>query len=198
MPAKSEKQARYFRLVRAVQKGAVPAKDVSPNLRQTAKSMSPKAVKDFTKLKELLKNLKEAEYSTSKMKEVEPGKTFDQVLAENSGLPFDKDELLAFQNKQNGFGGFGKVNFVHKKSTNEISAEVNSNETNKIYVFKKLANNKHEGMKNYACFVEIRSSGDEQSPPKVVYTLSTVFNDSDKEKTKVLTDFINRINSYGL
>lgn len=198
MPAKSEKQARYFRLVRAVQKGDVPAKDVSQNLRKTAKSMSPKAVKDFTKLKELLKNLGESEYSTSKMKEVEPGKTFDQVLGENSGLKFDKDELLAFQNKQNGFGGFGKVNFVHKKSSNEISAEVNSNETNKIYVFKKLSNNKHDGMKNYACFVEIRSSGDEKSQPKIVYTLSTVFDDTDKEKTKVLTDFIDRINSYGL
>ena len=198
MPAQSEKQARYFRLVRAVQKGDVPAKDVSPALRKTAKSISAKAAKDFTKLKEILAQLSEEEYSTSKMKEVEPGKTFDQVLGENAGLPFDKKELLSFQEKQNGFGGFGKVNFVHKKSTNEISAELNSNESNKVYVFKKLSNNKHEGMRNYACFVEIRSSGDEKEQPKIVYTLSTIFDDNDSEKTKVLTDFIDRINSYGL
>ena len=198
MPAQSEKQARYFRLVRAVQKGDVPAKDVSPALRKTAKNISAKAARDFTKLKEILAQLGEAEYSTSKMKEVEPGKTFDQVLGENAGLPFDKKELMSFQEKQNGFGGFGKVNFVHKKSTNEISAELNSNESNKVYVFKKLSNNKHEGMRNYACFVEIRSSGDEKEQPKIVYTLSTIFDDNDSEKTKVLTDFIDRINSYGL
>jgi len=198
MPAQSEKQARYFRLVRAVQKGDVPAKDVSPALRKTAKSISAKAAKDFTKLKEILAQLSEEEYSTSKMKEVEPGKTFDQVLGENAGLPFDKKELLSFQEKQNGFGGFGKVNFVHKKSTNEISAELNSNESNKVYVFKKLSNNKHEGMRNYACFVEMRSSSDEKQQPKIVYTLSTIFDDKDSDKTKVLTDFIDRINSYGL
>ena len=145
MPAKSEKQARYFRLVRAVQKGDVSPKKVSANLRKTARHISTKAARDFTKVKEIVNRLKEAEYSVSKMREVD-GKSFDQLLNENTGVPFDKQELLTFQNKQNGFGGFGKVNFVHKKSSNELSAEVFSNETTKTYVFKKFKNNQNEYM----------------------------------------------------
>jgi hypothetical protein len=202
MPAKSEKQARYFRLVRAVQKGDVPAKDVSKDLRKTAKSMSPKAVKDFTKLKELLKNLSESEFSSAKMQEV-PNKTLDDVLRENSGVKFNKEELLTFQNKQNGFGGFGKANFVHKKSTNEIKANITSNESNKDYVFKKLVNNQNPGLYNYGCFIGItpskQSDNPEDNKEKVVYMLSSIFDDDGgEEKNKILADFIDRINSYGL
>lgn len=197
MPAKSEKQARYFRLVRAVQKGDVSPKKVSANLRKTARHISTKAARDFTKVKEIVNRLKEAEYSVSKMREVD-GKSFDQLLNENTGVPFDKQELLTFQNKQNGFGGFGKVNFVHKKSSNELSAEVFSNETTKTYVFKKLKNNQNDGMYNYACFVEIRGASTASDKPKIVYTLSTIFNQSDAQRGKILADFIDRLNSYGL
>jgi hypothetical protein len=198
MPASSQKQARYFQLVRAVQKGKVPAQNVSPKLRKTAKNISATSARDFTKLKEILDHLCEAEYSPSKMKEVDPNKTFDQVLKENVGLPFNKNELISFQEKQIGFGGFGKINFVHKKSTNEIIGELSSNESNKIFVFKKLSNNKHDGMRNYACFIEIRSSGSEIESPKIIYALSTIFDEQDSDKTKVLTDFIDKINSYEL
>ena len=203
MPAQSEKQARYFRLVRAVQKGEVPASKVSKKLRKTAKSISPKAARDFTKVKEIVKKyINEAEYSSSKMQEV-PDKTLDDVLRENSGVKFDKEELLTFQNKQNGFGGFGKANFVHKKSTNEISATITSNETNKTYVFKKLVNNQNPGLYNYGCFVSIspakQSDNPEDNKEKVVYVLSSIFdNEETDERSKILADFIDRINSYGL
>ena len=202
MSAKSEKQARYFRLVRAVQKGDVSPKKVSAKLRKTAHNISTKAARDFTKIKEIVNRLKEAEYSgseysVSKMRAVD-GKTFDQLLNENTGIPFDKQELLTFQNKQNGFGGFGKVNFIHKKSSNELNVEVFSNETTKSYVFKKLKNNQNEDMYNYACFVEIRGASQDSDKPKIIYALSTIFNQPDAQKSKILADFIDRINSYGL
>lgn len=202
MPAQSEKQARYFRLVRAVQKGEVPPSKVSKKLRQTAKSISAKAARDFTKVKEIVnKYINESEYSSSKMKEV-PDKTLDDVLRENSGVKFDKKELLTFQNKQSGFGGFGKANFIHKKSTNEISANITSNESNKTYVFKKLVNNQNEGLYNYGCFISVtpskQSDDEEENKEKVVYILSSIFDNDSDEKTKILSNFIDRINSYGL
>lgn len=182
MLARSDKQPRYFQFERMIKKG-----DVSPN--------------DYIKIREIVQRLREeessAEYSISKMREVE-GKTFDQLLNENTGVRFNKQELLAFQSKQKGFGGFGKVNFTHKQDRNEIAAEISSNESNKTYVFKKLANNESKGMFNYACFIEVRGATEEKSKPKIVYTLSTIFSNNDDQNTKVLTDFINRINNYGL
>ena len=59
MPAQSEKQARLFRLVRAVQKGDVSGKKVSSQVRKMAKTIKPSSVKDFTKVKEIVKKLKE-------------------------------------------------------------------------------------------------------------------------------------------
>lgn len=191
MPAQSEKQARFFRLVRGVQKGDVPKSKVSSKVVKVAKSMTPKSVKDFTKVSE------SAEYSLSKMREVND-KTLEQLLFENSGVPFDKKELLTFQNKQSGFGGFGKINFVYKKSTNELSGEIFSNNTTKTYVFKKLSNNDNKGLFNYACFIEMRTADKDDDKSKIVYTLSSIFDDKDEQKTKVLSDFIERINSYGL
>lgn len=182
MPANSDKQPRYFQSERMIKKG-----DVTPS--------------DYIKIREIIQRLREEngaeEYSISKMREVE-GKTFDQLLNENTGVRFNKQELLAFQSKQNGFGGFGKVNFTHKRDRNEITAEINSNESNKTYVFKKLANNENKGMFNYACFIEVRGTTEEKNKPKIVYTLSTIFGGDDDQNTKVLTDFINRINNYGL
>ena len=47
MPAKSEKQARLFRLVRGLQKGDVPSTKVSPQVRKMAKTIKPSSVKHF-------------------------------------------------------------------------------------------------------------------------------------------------------
>jgi uncharacterized protein (DUF4415 family) len=200
MPAQSEKQAKLFRLVRAVQKGDVSGKKVSPQVRKMAKTIKPSSVKDFTKLKEIIDQIREdadAKYSLSKTKEI-VGKPFDQVLRENVGVKFDKDELLAFQSKQNGFAGFGKTNFVHNRNTREITAEVQSNDSTKTYVFKKLENNQNKGLYNYACFIRIVSDDSDEQSDKVLYTLSNIFEDDSKDKIKVLTDFIVRINQYGL
>lgn len=196
MPAKSEKQARLFRLVRGVQKGDISPKKVSPQVRKMAKTIKPTSVGHFTKIKEIINNLKEAEYSLSKFKKVE-GKSFNQLLSENTGVPFDKQELLVFQTKQTGFSGFGKTPFLHNKNKNEISAEIFSNESSKRFVFKKLVDKEDTTVNKYACFIQ--KTFPDNTEKEIFYTLSNNFVDSDtSEKTKMLGDFINRINSYGL
>lgn len=55
MPAKSEKQRRFFYLVKAVQKGKVPPKRVGSKVSKAASSMSAKDVEDFTHGKNLPK-----------------------------------------------------------------------------------------------------------------------------------------------
>lgn len=47
MPSHSEKQRRFFGLVRAVQKGEKSPHEVSPSLRKVAKSISAKDASDF-------------------------------------------------------------------------------------------------------------------------------------------------------
>ena len=196
MPASSEKQARLFRLVRGIQKGDVSPSKVSPKVRMMAKTINPKSVKHFTKVKEILNNLKESEYSLSKFKKV-TGKSFNQLLSENNGVPFDKQELLVFQNKQNGFSGFGKTPFLHNKNKNELTGEVFSNESSKKFVFKKLVDSDDNAVNKYACF--ILKTFPDSSEKEMYYTLSNSFDDKDiSEKTKMLGDFINRINSYGI
>jgi len=196
MPATSEKQARLFRLVRALQKGKVKSGEVSPQVRKMAKTIKPSSVKHFTKVKEIIDTLKEAEYTLSKFKKVE-GQSFNQLLSKNTGLPFDKKELLIFQSKQTGFSGFGKTTFLHNKNKNEIVAEIFSNETTKKFVFKKLVDNEDSSVNKYACFIE--KTFPDKPDKEVYYTLSNNFSDEDiSEKTKMLSDFIDRINSYGL
>lgn len=196
MPAKSQKQANLFRLVRGVQKGDVSVRKVSPRIRKMAKSIKPTSVKHFTKIKEIIKSLKESEYSLSKFKKVE-NKSFDNLLSENNGLPFDNKELLVFQSKQSGFTGFGKTPFLHNKNKNEMTAEVFSNDSSKKFVFKKLNDVKDKSVNKYACFIQ--KSFPDNTEKEIFYTLSNSFVDDDtSEKTKMLSDFINRINSYGI
>jgi hypothetical protein len=197
MPAQSEKQARLFRLVRALQKGGIKSKEVSPQVRKMARTIKPSSVKHFTKLKEILKSLKEAEYSLSDF-DIIKGKSFNQVLKENEGVPFVKKEMLIFQNKQNGFSGFGKTNFIPNAPENtQMQTEIFSNGSTKKYVFKKLIDQKNENLIVYACFVQ-RTYPDR--PEKEIFSmLSTgVDKNKDSEQTSSLADFIDRINSYGL
>ena len=192
MPAKSEKQARLFRLVRALQKGGVKQKEVSPQVRKMARTIKPSSVKHFTKLKEILKQLKENEYSLSKIKKVK-GVSFKQHLMKQVGIPFDEKELETFQNKQTGFAGFGKTTFKNDKVNNEIYTEVSSNNTNKKFVFKKLID-VDDGTYKYACFIQ-RSFLDTQEK-EILDLLSNSFDNKDvAEKTKTLADFIERINT---
>lgn len=197
MPAKSEKQARLFRLVRALQKGGIKAKEVSPQVRKMAHTIAPSKVKAFTKLKEILKSLKEAEYSLSDF-DIIKGKSFNGVLKENEGVPFIKKEMLIFQNKQNGFSGFGKTNFIPNAPENtQMQTEIFSNGSTKKYVFKKLIDQKNENLIVYACFVQ-RTYPDR--PEKEIFSMlsTSIDKDKDYEQTKALADFIDRINSYGL
>ena len=197
MPAQSEKQARLFRLVRALQKGGIKSKEVSPQVRKMARTIKPSSVKHFTKLKEILKSLKEAEYSLSDF-DIIKGKSFNQVLKENEGVPFIKKEMLIFQNKQNGFSGFGKTNFIPNAPENtQMQTEIFSNGSTKKYVFKKLIDQKNENLIVYACFVQ-RTYPDR--PEKEIFSMlsTSIDKNKDYEQTKALADFIDRINSYGL
>ena len=192
MPAKSEKQARLFKLVRALQKGKIKPKKVSPQIRKMASTIKPSSVKHFTKVKEIIRGLKENEYSLGKIKKVS-GISFKKHLSKQVGLPFDLKELQVFQTKENGFSGFGKTKFKENKSTNEVSTEINSNGTNKKYVFKKLIDNDDKEHK-YACIIE-RTFPDK--PDKEILDLLSNSFDSENlaEKTKTLADFIDRINT---
>ena len=192
MPAQSEKQARLFRLVRALQKGGIKPKKVSPKIRKMASTIKPSSVKHFTKVKEIIRRLKENEYSLGKIKKVS-GISFKKHLSKQVGLPFDLKELQVFQTKENGFSGFGKTKFKENKSTNEVSTEINSNGTNKKYVFKKLIDNNDKEHK-YACIIQ-RTFPDK--PDKEILDLLSNSFDSENlaEKTKTLADFIDRINT---
>jgi hypothetical protein len=192
MPAKSQKQAKLFRLVRTLQKGGIKSKEVSPQVRKMARTIKPSSVKDFTKVKEIIHKLKENEYSLGKIKKVS-GISFKKHLSKQVGVPFDLKELQVFQTKQNGFSGFGKTKFKENKSTNEVSTEVNSNGTNKKYVFKKLVDNEDKQNK-YACIIQ-RTFPDKPDK-EILDLLSNSFdNENLAEKSKTLSDFIDRINT---
>jgi hypothetical protein len=192
MPAKSQKQANLFKLVRAIQKGNVNNNDVSSNVRKMARTIKPSSVKHFTKLKEILNQIKENEYSLSKVKRVK-GVSFKQHLSKQVGVPFDEKEYEMFQGKQTGFSGFGKTTFKIDKQNNEIYTEVSSNGTNKKFVFKKLID-KNDGTYKYACFIQ-RTFPD-KTEKEILDLLSSSFDDRNiSEKTKTLTDFIDRINT---
>jgi hypothetical protein len=192
MPAKSQKQAKLFRLVRALQKGGIKSKEVSPQVRKMARTIKPSSVKDFTKVKEIIHKLKENEYSLGKIKKVS-GISFKKHLSKQVGVPFDLKELQVFQTKQNGFSGFGKTKFKENKSTNEVSTEVNSNGTNKKYVFKKLVDNEDKQNK-YACIIQ--RTFPNKPDKEILDLLSNSFdNENLAEKTKTLADFIDRINT---
>lgn len=197
MPATSEKQARLFRLVRALQKGKVKSDEVSPQVRKMARTIKPSSVKHFTKLKEILKSLTENEYSLRDF-DIIKGKSFNQVLKENEGISFDKKELLVFQSKQNGFSGFGKTNFIPNSPQNtQIETEIFSNDSTKKYVFKKLIDQRNDKLIVYACFIQ-RTYPQKQDKEIFSMLSTSIDKTKDYEQTKVLADFIDRINSYGL
>lgn len=197
MPATSEKQARLFRLVRALQKGKVKSGEVSPQVRKMARTIKPSSVKHFTKLKEILKSLTENEYSLRDF-DIIKGKSFNQVLKENEGISFDKKELLVFQSKQNGFSGFGKTNFIPNSPQNtQIETEIFSNDSTKKYVFKKLIDQRNDKLIVYACFIQ-RTYPQKQDKEIFSMLSTSIDKTKDYEQTKVLAHFIDRINSYGL
>lgn len=196
----------------------------------------------------LINIINEAEYNLSDVNTIK-GKSFEEVLVENEGAPFDIHEKRKFLEKQKTFGGTGKVEFIIKRSTNEISTQIFINGSTNTYTFKKLPNKKHIGLFNYVCFIYLKppeqsinnvneeenvagnttptqpkenspqtdtnqsdnkqptdnnkeDKENEEIPDKnndIVYILSNIFNDTKiEEKISILSDFITRINSYGL
>ena len=192
MSVYSEKQARLFRLVRSLQTGGIKTKEVSPVIRKMTRTIKPSSVKYFTEAKKIIQKLKEHEYSLGKIKTVK-GVSFKQHCAKQMGVSFDKKELEVFQTKSNGFSGFGKTKFTNNESTNEVSTEINSNGTNKKYVFKKLIDNEGKQHK-YVCIIQ-RSYPDKPDK-EIIELLSNGFDVEDvAERTKTLGDFIDRINT---
>ena len=192
MSVYSEKQARLFRLVRSLQTGGIKTKEVSPVIRKMTRTIKPSSVKYFTEAKKIIQKLKEHEYSLGKIKTVK-GVSFKQHCAKQMGVSFDKKELEVFQTKSNGFSGFGKTKFTNNESTNEVSTEINSNGTNKKYVFKKLIDNEGKQHK-YVCIIQ-RSYHDKPDK-EIIDLLSNGFDVEDvAERTKTLGDFIDRINT---
>lgn len=192
MSVYSEKQARLFRLVRSLQTGGIKTKEVSPVIRKMTRTIKPSSVKYFTEAKKIIQKLKEHEYSLGKIKTVK-GVSFKQHCAKQMGVSFDKKELEVFQTKSNGFSGFGKTKFTNNESTNEVSTEINSNGTNKKYVFKKLIDNEGKQHK-YVCIIQ-RSYPDKPDK-EIIDLLSNGFDFEDvAERTKTLGDFIDRINT---
>jgi len=211
MPAKSEKQKTFMRLVLAFKNGKISSSEVSKNVKLAAKSMTKDQIEDFVnnpikkemKLSSIMSDIyeenksfiEEAEETISTIQQVK-NKSFDDVLKENNGVPFDPKELSALQSKQINFGGTGKVKFILNKSKNEIKTEVFSNGTTKQCVIKKLVDNDTKNMYNYALFVQTIDENKKSS--KIFYLLSGLFDNNDSDKIKTLTDFIDRFNSYGL
>lgn len=192
MSVYSEKQARLFRLVRSLQTGGIKTKEVSPVIRKMTRTIKPSSVKYFTEAKKIIQKLKEHEYSLGKIKTVK-GVSFKQHCVKQMGVSFDKKELEVFQTKSNGFSGFGKTKFTNNESTNEVSTEINSNGTNKKYVFKKLIDNEGKQHK-YVCIIQ-RSYPDKPDK-EIIDLLSNGFDVEDvAERTKTLGDFIDRINT---
>lgn len=192
MSVYSEKQARLFRLVRSLQTGKIKTKKVSPVIHKMTRTIKPSSVKYFTEAKKIIQKLKENEYSLGKIKTVK-GVSFKQHCAKQMGVTFDKKELQVFQTKANGFSGFGKTKFTNNERTNEVSTEINSNGTNKKYVFKKLIDNEGKQHK-YVCIIQ-RSYPDKPDK-EIIDLLSNGFDVEDvAERTKTLGDFIDRINT---
>lgn len=115
MPSSSEKQRRFFGLVRAIQKGDKSASGASPAARKVAKSISAKDASDFASSKaesktkkavlEMLKNSQEPMYLEEQ--ETNPiTKTFtvkddfERYVAKYIGQPFSPKELEAVDNFQ--------------------------------------------------------------------------------------------------
>lgn len=196
MSSKSERELRLFRLVKSLKTGKRPFNEVSKSVRNIVRTISPKIDSDFTKVSKIVMNLKESEYSLSKFKKIS-GTSFSDLLRKNVGLPFDQKEILIFQSNQSGFGGFGKINFIFNKQYNQISTKLFSNSTTKKFVFKKLIDGDDKNVMVYGCFIKITYP--DKSGSDISYILSSAFDNTRvSNKTKVLSDFIDRINSYGI
>jgi len=197
MPAKSEKQARFFRLVKGVQSGNVSPSKVSKNVKNVANTMSKKSVNDFTKLKEYIKKQVSeiiCEIDNPVVKNVEAVDNFDEFVSrpENQGVNFTDDELSAVDTISNK---------PDEKTPNKIS--YNSTETttgnNKQLVVIKKATPKKVYIaiccpnRSPVNISDTNSSKSDSKNKKDKIIIKISKNYEDSENCSVLYNFINYI-----
>lgn len=144
--------------------------------------------------KKKYKTLNEGVYSLSAVNIIH-NKKFSEILLENQGEPFDLQEKKKFIEKQEGFAGEGKVEFLFKAKANEISTQIFSNNTTKIYVFKKLKNEKHKGLLNYVCFVYVQEPNN-NTPQKINEKSSTNVKCSNYKKYMLFVEDLEKTKTY--
>jgi hypothetical protein len=190
MPAKSQKQRRFFGLVRAVQKGEKKPAEVSRSLRKAAKKISPKSAEDFASTKEkglplklkmemlgLLKEFQEPmmlqEGQTNPIaKEFTAQGDYDQYVDKFVGQPLSMKELESVNNysevkvkplqKTLPPGSTNKEEEAVREIVYETSDQFNNNTTTTI---KKL----REGSAmqySYTAFTKYTQTKPEETPPE--------------------------------
>ena len=91
MPAKSQKQQKFFGLIRGIQKGTVKPSSVSEKAKEVAKSIPKKAAAEFasTKTKGLPATVKKKSIKEEDSSEVEVGNTYEYTMAPGDTLTID-------------------------------------------------------------------------------------------------------------
>jgi len=197
MPAKSEKQARFFRLVKGVQSGNVSPSKVSKNVKNVANTMSKKSVNDFTKLKEYIKKQVSeiiCEIDNPVVKNVEAVDNFDEFVSrpENQGVNFTDDELSAVDTISNK---------PDEKTPNKISynsTETTTGNNKQLVVIKKATPKKvyiaiccpNRSPVNISD-TDSSKSDSKNKKDKIIIKISKNYEDS--ENCSVLYNFINYI-----
>jgi len=197
MPAKSEKQARFFRLVKGVQSGNVSPSKVSKNVKNVANTMSKKSVNDFTKLKEYIKKQVSeiiCEIDNPVVKNVEAVDNFDEFVSrpENQGVNFTDDELSAVDTISNK---------PDEKTPNKISynsTETTTGNNKQLIVIKKATPKKvyiaiccpNRSPVNISD-TDSSKSDSKNKKDKIIIKISKNYEDS--ENCSVLYNFINYI-----
>lgn len=197
MPAKSEKQARFFRLVKGVQSGNVSPSKVSKNVKDVANTMSKKSVNDFTKLKEYIKKQVSeiiCEIDNPVVKNVEAVDNFDEFVSrpENQGVNFTDDELSAVDTISNK---------PDEKTPNKISynsTETTTGNNKQLVVIKKATPKKvyiaiccpNRSPVNISD-TDSSKSDSKNKKDKIIIKISKNYEDS--ENCSVLYNFINYI-----
>jgi hypothetical protein len=217
MPAKSEKQRRFFALVRGIQTGKIPSNKVSSKIKKVAKNISAKDAHDFavkpineitSEAKKRMVKILKGIVDTNMLNEEEDNPIaksfiinddFDTYIKRFQSYPFSDKELEAVDN----------FNKFSKKSPNVI----NSNKEIKYDTTDEFGNNtsivieklKENNQYVYTAFEKESSSNDSSSPSgenneagknntknKITITKSILFTD-DIRGGEILLQFLKNL-----
>lgn len=211
MPAKSEKQRRFFGLVRGVQSGDVSPDKVSSHVKKVAKDISAKDASDFAKgvaneesKKKMLDFLKELKMPQPiNEEEINPiAKQFtvkddyEKYIKRYVGQPFLPKELEAL------------TNFKESKPSKITRTDIRFDTTdefnnNTSAVIKKM---KDSGKFSYTAFIKHTKANPDENPEQpptdqldqtgeredITVAKSTLFSD-EIEGASILTEFLKKI-----